>query len=53
MKDVDLVQGLCIKQFAPTVERSAKSPSSQLKVDQSIVENVIQNIGASNADLVS
>jgi hypothetical protein len=48
MKDVDLVLGLCTRQFALTVERSAKSPSSQLKADQSIVENVIQNIGASN-----
>jgi len=43
--EADLVQEKCIKQLALTVAKRLKFHSSLKKGDQSIVGNVIQNIG--------
>jgi hypothetical protein len=51
MRDVEaLGPGLCTRQPALTARRNVKFHSSQLKADQSIVENASRSIDVSDKD---
>jgi hypothetical protein len=51
MRDVEVLgPGLCTRQPALTARRNVKFHSSQLKADQSIVENASRSIDVSDKD---